>query len=70
MIVSVVSLYDTYLGGLFVSLTSPLLFNSVVEPLLWRSRRSFGNQDGDYQGTIRIYRFIYSHVICVHVKPA
>ena len=30
MIVYVVSLYDTYLGGLLVRLTLPLLFSSLV----------------------------------------
>ena len=33
MIVSVDSLYDTYLGGLFVRLTFPPLFSSVVNHL-------------------------------------
>ena len=35
MIVSVVSLYDTYLEGLFVRLTFTPSFSSVAEPLLW-----------------------------------
>ena len=33
MIVSVVSIYDTYLEGLFVRLTFPLLFSSIVSHL-------------------------------------
>ena len=35
MIVSVASLYDTYLGGLFVRLTFPLLFSDFLNHLLW-----------------------------------
>ena len=33
MIVSAVSLYEMYLGGLFVRLTLPLLFSSIVNHL-------------------------------------
>ena len=32
--------------------------------------RVSGTQDEEYQGTIIIYRFIYTPVTCVHVKPA
>ena len=52
MIVSAVSLYDTYLGSLFVRLTLPLLFSSLGTTVV---SRFFGTQDGNYRGAAIIY---------------
>ena len=69
MIVSLVSLSDTYWEASVCPLvTTHSLFSSIMGPL-WCSR-SFGTRDGDYQGTIIICRSIDSPLTYVHVKPA
>ena len=58
MIVSVVSIYDTYLEGLFSRLVFPPLFSSLGTIVV---SRTFGTQDGDYRGTsihIVVFRLV------------
>ena len=61
MIVSVVSIYDTYLVGLFVRLTFPPLFSSLGTIVV---SRTFGTQDGNYRDTSIVYWFLYSSDMC------
>ena len=55
MIVSVVSICDTYLGGMFIRLTFPPLF-SLIGTIVVSHTFTY---DGD-GGTITLYRVLYS----------